>query len=142
MDPLTNIEVSFPDTIIIANTPKEVILHSCPDIMPLGHVVTICATVVICLLIIAIATCKCLKKVQEVKKHETNKRFEAEKNKRKSEQDFKILKDQYDSAWRTFEYMLKGQLPEGSKDAGTEAKEYIKLFWEQKRSDITEELQS
>lgn len=142
MDTLTNIAVSLPDTIAIVATPKEVVWHSCHDAMPLGNVITICATIVICLLIIASATWKCFRKAQEVKTEEIQKKLEAEKKKRESEQNYKRHKDQYDSAWRTFEYILNGKLPDGSNDAGIEAKEYIKFFWGHDISDVNKDTQS
>lgn len=142
MDSIANIAVSFPDTIAIATTPKEVIIHSCPDIMPIDNVFTICATVVICLLIITIATCICYIKAQEVKKLEIGKKFDAEENKRLSEQNFKKMQDRYDSAWRTFEYMLKEKLPKDCNDAGIKAREYIKLFWGKKTSDDAKDSQA
>lgn len=142
MDTLTNIVVSLLDTSSIVATPKEEIFHSCPDTMPIGNVITICVTVVICLMIITIAICRCYKKAQEVKRHEIDKKFKAEEDKRNSEQNLKKMQDQYDSAWRTFEYMLKGKLPEDSKDAGTEAKEYIQFFWKQRIFNVTKDPQS
>lgn len=142
MDTLTNIVVSLPDTIVIATTPREVIFHSCQDAMPLSNVITICVTVVVSLSIIAIATWKCFQKAQEVKENAIQRKLDAEKDKRESEQNYKKAKDQYDSAWRTFEYILKDKLPEDCKDAGTVAKEYIKFLWEQDKSDVTRDPQS
>lgn len=137
MDTLTNIAVSVPDTIAIAATPSEVMFHSCNDSMPLGSVIAICVTVVICLLIIANATWKCYQKKQDVKKDEIAKKIEAEEKKRQSEQDYKIKKDQYDSAWRTFEYMLKDKLPKDLQDTAKKARKYFDNFWEEESSDST-----
>lgn len=142
MDTLTNIVVSLPDTITIAATPKEVIFHSCPDTMPLSSVISICVTVVVCLSIIAIAAWKCFRKTQEVRENAIQLKLDAAKKKRVSEQNYKRAKDQYNLAWRTFEYILKEKLPEDCKDAGTVAKEYIKFFWEHDKSEITSDPQS
>lgn len=137
MDTIVNVAVSITDTMASAAAPKEEVLHSCPAAMPFCNVAAICVTVAICLLIIAAAVWKCFIKAQEVKKHEMDKKFEADKDRYEFEQNFKRLKDQYDSAWRTFEYMLKDKLPKDSEDAGEEAKKYIKYFWGQKTSDTS-----
>lgn len=146
MDTLANIVVSHPDTISIVTTPKEVIFHSCHDAMPLGNVITICVTVAICLLIIAVAVGLCFRKMQKVKENEFNKKINAEKEKRESEQNYKRYKDQYDSAWRTFEYKLKlkpeEKVPEGMKIAIEEAEGYLKSLWRQETSDNTRNSQS
>lgn len=146
MDTLTNIIVSLPDTIAITTTSKEVIFHSCPDAMPLGNVIAICITIAACLLIIAVTVGLCFRKMQKVKENEFNRKINAETGKRESEQNYKRYKDQYDSAWRTFEYKLKlkpeEKVPEGMKASIEEAEGYLRSLWRQETSDNTRNSQS
>ena len=120
----------------------EVVSRSCHEAMPIDNVFIICAAIVLCLLIIAVATCVCFLKAQNVKVKEIEKRLKAEKEKLESEQNYKRYKDQYDSAWRTYQYAIKKELPENCEDTGKEAEKYIKCFWEQKISEVDKDSQS
>lgn len=107
---LNNIEVSLHDTINITTTPREVILHSCHSTTSsceLFIVITICLTILLSLIIIALTVVSCIRKNNNDKLNELKNRRKNELNKLEKESQWKERKDRYDSAWRTIEHAWK-----------------------------------
>lgn len=132
---LSNIEVSFTDTIAITTTPREVILHSCPSATTVEDIwlaETIGLIVIGGLLIIGYYGCKIVSSVQKAKAEELKSRQSYELNKLDKEGHWKENKDRYDSAWRTIEHSrkeskdCKERQPDSTED---EARTYIKYLW-------------
>ncbi|MDE6277443.1 MAG: hypothetical protein K2M06_04965 [Muribaculaceae bacterium] len=107
---LSNIEVSVPDTIALATTPKEVIFHSCPSSTTIED---ICLAAIIGLiiigglLIIGYFGSKIVSSVQNAKERELRARQAHELAKLQHESGRKEEKDRYDSAWRVIEHLWK-----------------------------------
>ena len=133
---LSNIQVSFPDTIAIATTPKEVILHACPSATTdydFFIVLEICITVLLSLIVIALTVGYSIKKRNDSKLNELEKRQDHEVKKLDMENLCKEKKEMYDSAWKVIEHSWKE-----SKDCKAnrqtdsnvdEAWKYIKHLW-------------
>ncbi len=127
MDTLTNIVVSFPDTITIATTPKEVIFTSCPTAttqldVALTHEIT--STILGAILIIGIIVVICLIVKVISKYKEQNLRFGCEEKIRDKERVARESKDKIDSAWRIFNMCWKVEHPELLKDKDGKSIEY------------------
>lgn len=117
--------VLAPDSVAVAAAPKGVVLHTCSSPAPYDNVVAICATIIACLLIVAVAICVCMKMTHNARVKELEKRIKAEKEKREDEQKVRMYKEQYDSAWRCLKEFYKER---GS--GVTEAESNMaKAFW-------------
>ncbi|PWL58404.1 MAG: hypothetical protein DBY35_12805 [Bacteroidales bacterium] len=130
---LNYIGVNLPDTISIATTPKEVILHSCPSpstIYDLLIVMTICLTIIFSLVVIGRAVRHCIGANNNAKSEELKARNKQELDKLDKESMWKQRKDRYDSAWRTIEHSWKEGVKEESNPIVEKAWSYIKFFWE------------
>lgn len=134
--------VSLPDTTVLALTPKEVIFHSCPsETTDYDFYVTmaICVTILIALLITAIAAGYCINKKNKSRLIELQEKNAHELSKLWKEYSWKERKDRYDSAWRTIEHSWKesekiepcdwDEKHKGKDPKVDKAWSYINYFW-------------
>lgn len=123
---LNQIHFCLPDTVFVTPNVVERIVETPQEAMPFENLMVICGAIAVIILIVGVAVYQCVKKTQDTKVVELDKKYEAEKEKREEERRAEEIKRMTDMAVRNLDaFFLKNSPSDEEKEMAQASLGYL-----------------